>query len=85
MCAAAKAMIKLLGRAYRKTGRFLVMKGTQTHEVCATFLELNVLAHDIDYVNTGEQILNEGLGNQLIEFRKHTRVQPNCSSSKTIN
>ncbi len=54
MRTAAKAVIKLLGRANRETGRFFVMKGAQTHEVCATFFELDVLTHHIDNINAGE-------------------------------
>lgn len=65
MRAAAKAMIELLGRTHGKTGGFFIMKGTQTHEVCATFFELDVLAHNVNDVNAGKQILNKGLGDQL--------------------
>ena len=54
MCAAAKAMIKLLGWTYRKTGRFFVMEWTQTHEVCATLFELDILTHHIDNIDASK-------------------------------
>lgn len=54
MRAAAKAMVKLLGRTYRKAGGFFVMEGTQTHEVCAALFKLNVLTHHIDNINARE-------------------------------
>ena len=54
MCAAAKAMIKLLRRAYCETGRFFVMEWTQTHEVCATLFELDIFTHHIDDINASK-------------------------------
>ena len=54
MRAAAKTMVKLLGRANRKARRFFIMKGAQTHEVCATLLELDVFTHHIDNIDAGE-------------------------------
>lgn len=60
-----KAMIKLLGRTNRKTGRFFVMEGTQTHEVCAPLFKLDILTHHIDNIDAGQQVLNKSLRNQL--------------------
>jgi len=59
--AAPKAMVELLGGADRKTGGFFVMEGTQTHVVCAALFELDVLAHHVDNINAGQQILNKTL------------------------
>lgn len=59
-----KTMVKLFGRTYCKTWGFFVMKGAQTHVVCATFFELDILTHHIDDIDAGEQILDEGLWNQ---------------------
>jgi hypothetical protein len=38
------------------------MEGAQAHEVGAAFLELHVLAHDVDHVDAGQQLLDERLG-----------------------
>ena len=39
------------------------MKWAQAHEIGAAFFELHVAAHDIDDVDTGQKLLDEGLGN----------------------
>lgn len=41
------------------------MKRTQTHVVGAAFFQLHVLTHDIDDVNSGQQILNKTLRNHV--------------------
>jgi DNA mismatch repair ATPase MutS len=51
---AAKAVVELLGRAYRKRGRFLAMKGTQPHEIGTALFELHVAAHDLHHVRARE-------------------------------
>ena len=61
MRATTKTMIKLLGRANGKTWGFLIMEGAQTHVVCATFFELNVLTHHVNNINAGQQVLNKTL------------------------
>jgi hypothetical protein len=38
------------------------VKRAQAHEVGAAFLELHVLAHDVDHVDAGQQLLDERLG-----------------------
>ena len=38
------------------------MKRAQAHEVSAAFLELHILAHDVDHVDAGQQLLDERLG-----------------------
>ena len=43
------------------------MEGTQTHVVCATFFQLNVLTHHVDNINAGKQILNKTLRYQCIQ------------------
>jgi hypothetical protein len=55
-------MEKLLGGADAEAGGFLAVKRAQAHEVGAAFLELHVLAHDVDDVDTGQQLLDERLG-----------------------
>ena len=54
MRTATKTVIKLLGRTYGKTRGFFIMKGTQTHIVCATFFQLDVFTHHVNNVNAGE-------------------------------
>ena len=39
------------------------MEWAKTHVTRAAFLELHVAAHDLDYVGTLQQFLDEGLGN----------------------
>ncbi len=60
--AAAKAVEKLFGGADAETGGFFAVKRAQAHEVGAAFLELHVLAHDVDHVDAGQQLLDERLG-----------------------
>ena len=74
MRSTTKAVVKLLGRAYGKTGGFFIMKGTQTHEVCAAFLELDILTHDINNINAGKQILNKGLRDQLVILEQYCNL-----------
>jgi hypothetical protein len=38
------------------------MERAKTHEVGAAFLELHVLAHDVDHIDAGQQLLDERLG-----------------------
>ena len=57
--ATTEAMEELLGGTDREGGRFLSVEGAQAHEVGATLLELDVLAHHLDHVDTVEQFLQE--------------------------
>lgn len=79
MRAATETVIKLLGRTNRKTRRFFIMEGAQTHKVCAALLELDVLTHHIDNVDAGEQVLNKGLRYQKKSQPKQSKyvVTPN--------
>jgi len=61
MRAAAETMVELLGGTDRKTGGLFVMEGAQTHIVCAALFELDVLAHHVDDVHAGQQILDKTL------------------------
>ena len=60
--AAAKAVVELFGRAHRKGWRLFPMERAQAHEVGAPLLELHVAAHDLHNIGTGDELLDEGLG-----------------------
>ena len=81
-----KTVIKLFSRANGKTGRFFVMKGAQTHKVCATFFELNALTHNVDYINAGKQILNKGLWDQLAILKQghQTNARPTNRNTQKL-
>jgi hypothetical protein len=70
MRAAAKAVIKLLGRANGKAGRFLVMERAQAAEIRAALFELHIATHHIDDVDTIQQILNKTLRDHAAGCRK---------------
>jgi hypothetical protein len=57
--AATKAVEELFGGADAEAGGFFAVKGAQAHEVGAALLELDVLAHHLDHVDTVEQFLQE--------------------------
>ena len=70
VCAAAEAMVELLGRRDRKRRGFLRMERAQAHKVRAALFQLDVTADDIDDVDPVQQILNKGL-------RNHRRARAN--------
>ena len=57
--AAAKAVKKLFAGADGERGRLLSMERAQAHEIGAALFELHIAAHDIDHVDTGEQLLDK--------------------------
>ena len=61
--AAAKAVEELLGGADREGGRLLGMEGAQAHEIGAAFFQCHMAAHHLDHVGTGDEFLDEVLGN----------------------
>ena len=73
VCAAAEAVIELLGLADRERRRFFGMKRTAGDVIRAGALELHIALDHIDDVNAVEQVLNEGLRNQACGARRLTR------------
>lgn len=67
MPAAAKTMIKLLGRAYCEGGSFFIMEGTTRRKIGACFFEWQMTRDHIDDIDASEQILNKRLFNHLLE------------------
>jgi hypothetical protein len=59
VCAAAEAVIELLGRADREARGFFVMEWAQAHVIGAALFQLDVAANHVDDVDTVEQIGNE--------------------------
>ena len=57
--AAAKAVIKLLGRADRKARRLFGMEWAQAHQVGAATLELDMAPHHVDDIYAREQFLQK--------------------------
>ena len=66
MCAAAKAVIKLLGGAYRKTGRFFIVERAASREIRTGFFQRNTFINHVDHVNAIKKFLNKALWNQNI-------------------
>ena len=54
MCAAAKTMIKLFGRAYSKTGGFFIMKRTAGGVIRTRFFKRHAFIDHINNVNAIE-------------------------------
>ena len=61
--AAAKAMVELLRRADRKRRGFLAVERTAGEIVGAGLLERQMTLDDVNDVDAGEQVLDEGLRN----------------------
>jgi hypothetical protein len=57
--AAAEAVIGLAGGADDEARGLLAVEGAQPLVVDAGLLELDVVAHDVDDVDAGEQLLDE--------------------------
>jgi hypothetical protein len=60
-CAAAKAVVELLGGANAKTGRLIIMEGTQPRKILTSLPQHNMLRDDIHNVNALLDLLN-GVG-----------------------
>src|SRR5690606_24003936 len=69
VCAAAKAVVGLLGRADRERRRFFFMEGAETKQVGSALAQLHVAPHDVHNVDPGEKILYEGFWYQSIQTR----------------
>ena len=54
MCAAAKTMIKLFGRAYSKTGGFFIMERAAGRVIRTCFFERHTFINHINDVNAIE-------------------------------
>src|SRR5690606_30224013 len=65
MRAAAKAMVELLGWADGKRRRFFPVERTQAQQVCTRLAQLHMLANNVDDIDPGQQILDEGIRNHL--------------------
>ena len=61
--ATAKAMVELLGRNDVEARGFFGVERAQTDEAGAGFTQRHVAADDVDDVDPGEQLVDEGLGN----------------------
>ncbi|MFT6767550.1 MAG: hypothetical protein ACJA1Y_001591 [Burkholderiaceae bacterium] len=59
------------------------MKWAQAHEVSPPLFELNVLAHHVDNVGAGEQVLDKALRNGhvllCLKVKRHLRGLVNCA------
>jgi hypothetical protein len=60
--AAAKAMVKLLGRADAEGRRLFPMKRAQAHKISPPLLQLNIPPHDVNDISAGDKFLDEGSG-----------------------
>src|SRR5690606_14469895 len=69
VCAAAKAVIELLGRADRERRGFFFMEGAEAKQVGSTLAQLHISPHDVHDVDPGEEILYEGFWYQSIQAR----------------
>jgi hypothetical protein len=76
-------MEKLLGGADAEAGGFLAMERAQAHEVDAAFLELHILAHDVDHVDAGQQLLDERLGDGHLAIFTDKTGLPGAVSGQT--
>ncbi len=72
---AAKAVIELLGGAYRKRRAFLGVKGAKPRVIGTRAFELNVLTHHFNDINAPEQIINKLLGNHGLSLRPVVMVE----------
>ena len=76
MGSATKTVIKLLGLANRKRGRFFAVKRTAGGVICASLFKGDVTLNHIDDIETIEQILNKTFWNHsvLATVRQHSRI-----------
>lgn len=65
MCAAAKTMIKLLGRADCETGGFFIMERAAGRIIGASFFERHTFIHHINNINAVQEFLNKAFRDQI--------------------
>ncbi len=85
MCAATEAVIELLARTHGERGRLLAVEGAQALVVGTGLFQLDILAHDLDDVGAGEQILNETGRNALLHGSVAVIVAAGAAAAKRLD
>ena len=68
--ATPKAVVELLGGAHRERGRFFVVEGAESQQVCPALSQLHISPYDVYDVDPSEEILYEGFRYQSIQARR---------------